>query len=174
MLTLALLRHAKSSWATPGLDDFDRPLNPRGVSAAPVMGAELKRLGIAPDIVLCSPARRTRQTLELALPDFEPAGGQVRSDHDLYLASAEGLMAILRGIPEQASTALVIGHNPAMHNLALALAGSGSADDLTALADNFPTCALAVLTFDEPTWRGIDVRRGTLTHLITPRQLSRA
>ena len=71
MLTLTLFRHAKSSWATPGLPDFDRPLAPRGEEAAPLMAAFLAESGLAPDLVLCSSARRTRETLDLALPAFK-------------------------------------------------------------------------------------------------------
>ena len=73
MLTLSLLRHAKSSWANPGQQDFDRPLNERGLEAAPRMGAFMAEHGIAPDLVLCSPSVRTRQTLDLVLPHFSPA-----------------------------------------------------------------------------------------------------
>lgn len=172
MLTLALLRHAKSSWDQPGLDDFDRPLNARGTDAAPLMGAEIRRIGLQPDITLCSPALRTRQTLQLALPELVASGRGVRFDRDLYTASAEDLLAILRALPSEAKVALIVGHNPAMHNLALALVGSGAKEDLADLTDTYPTGALAVLTFEARHWREIDVRRGHLMHFTMPRRLS--
>jgi phosphohistidine phosphatase len=172
MLTLALLRHAKSSWDTPGVDDFSRPLAPRGIAAAPLMGKELKRLSIVPRIILCSAAVRTRETLRLALPDAETQGATVLLEEGLYMASAEMLLARLRRLAGDASPILLIGHNPSLQNLALALAGSGPRDDLSDLAAHFPTAALAVLTFDLPAWSNLSVRSGKLVHFTSPRRLS--
>lgn len=172
MLTLAILRHAKSSWDAPAADDFSRPLAPRGIAAAPLMGREIARLGLKPDAILCSPAARTRETLALAIPKIDTKHQKVLFEDDLYMASAEDLLARLRRLPKETRTALLIGHNPSLHNLALALAGSGKPADLADMASHFPTCALAVIDFDLPAWRDLAVRTGKLVHFIVPRRLS--
>ena len=93
MLTLTLLRHAKSSWNDQTLDDFARPLSGRGEADAPRIGAYMRKHAIAPDLVLCSTARRTRGTLDLVLGDLG-ASPQVLTEDDLYLASAARLLAL--------------------------------------------------------------------------------
>lgn len=173
MLTLALLRHAKSSWDTPGLDDFERPLNARGQQAAPVMGREIRRLKLDTGSILCSPAARTRETLALALPG-RSSGPAVAYERDLYMATAEDLLGRLRRLSDDHPSALVIGHNPSLHNLALALAGKGDRDAMADLAHDFPTATLAVIEFDLSRWRDIDVGKGRLVHYTTPRRLSPA
>lgn len=172
MLTLAILRHVKSSWEEPHLDDFSRPLAPRGIAAAPLMGKELGRQGIAPQTILCSAAVRARETLRLALPDAEAGGGAVHIEAGLYVATAEMLLERLKRLPAKTSPVLLIGHNPSLHNLALALAGTGRGEDLVDLARHFPTGALAVLTFEAARWSDIAVRAGRLVHFTTPRRLS--
>jgi phosphohistidine phosphatase len=136
------------------------------------MGKELKRLSIVPRTILCSAAVRTRETLRLALPDAEAQGATVLLEEGLYMASAEMLLARLRRLAGDATPVLLIGHNPSLQNLALALAGSGQGDDLSDLAAHFPTAALAVLTFDAPAWADISVRGGKLVHFTFPRRLS--
>ena len=173
MLTLAILRHAKSSWDAPVHGDFSRPLAPRGIAAAPLMGREMDRLGLKPDTILCSPATRTRETLELALPKIDPKSQTVHFEDSLYMASAEDLLGRLRRLPRETRCALLIGHNPSLQNLALALAGGGKPDDLADMANHFPTCALAVIEFDLPAWRDLAVRSGKLVHFTVPRRLSR-
>ena len=173
MLTLILLRHAKSSWDIPGQDDFKRALAPRGRMAAPAMGAEIKRLGHSPDYVLCSPAVRTRDTLALVLPYLDPPPREVYFEDELYLAPAGRLLERLRRLPGDCRSALLVGHNPSLQNLAVALAGSGPADKLQSLRAKFPTAALAILTFEAGDWRELEPRSGTLVHFATPRALSR-
>jgi len=170
MLTLTLLRHAKSSWDDPGASDFERPLNARGLEAAPRAGRALRDLGVAPNLVLCSPSRRTRQTLELALPEMKlPAAAKIEFADDLYLAAPAAMLAHLHRPQPEPSSVLLVGHNPGLHNLALALAGSGP-DDLEArLAEKFPTAAMAVLTFDMPSWHEVVPRMGRLVAFWTPR-----
>src|SRR5262245_8755490 len=97
MLTLMLLRHAKSSWDDGSLRDFDRPLAPRGESAAPRMGAYMAEQGLAPQLILCSPAVRTRQTVDLVLPHLEGDPTVVYEDR-FYLAAPSVLLARLRRI----------------------------------------------------------------------------
>ncbi|WP_045836488.1 histidine phosphatase family protein [Hyphomicrobium sp. 99] len=167
MLSLALLRHAKSSWDAKGIDDFDRALNERGRTAAPIMGAVLKELNFAPEHILCSPAKRTRETLELIKPFVKEA--DVTFDDQLYLTSQDTLFARLKDIPVGVKRVLMVGHNPGMHGLALMLAGTGDAKSISRLEDKFPTAALATFSFPQRTWRDLTPATGHLEAFVTPR-----
>jgi phosphohistidine phosphatase len=176
MLTLLLLRHAKSSWDDPDLDDFNRPLNGRGEKAAPMMGRYLKHEGWVPDLILCSTARRTRETLDHISEQIGDA--KVTYEDGLYLAEAEQLLARLGrltdGKTKKPETVMIVGHNPGLHDLAVQLASRGDAKSLNRLADKFPTAALAKIDFEAKSWRDIargDVQ-GRLTHFITPKDIA--
>ena len=171
MLTLSLLRHAKSNRDDPLVEDFERPLAKRGAKAAPVVGAWLGSHELVPDVVLCSGAIRSRATLALLLPEFSAQPGRIVYDDDLYLAPAGDLLGAIRRIKDPARHVMVVGHNPGLHALALSLIRSGDKGDLAALAEGFPTCALAVFTFDTEEWSGIGHASGRLIHFVTPRQL---
>ena len=174
MLTLALLRHAKSSKDNPAIDDFDRPLNPRGITAAPQAGHMLRQLGFQPDLILCSPARRTRETLDLALPQMigPPMMGSapaITFEQTLYHATAAHHLDSVRGMPPAASRILIVGHNPGLYGLALILTGTAEEKILVRLNEGFPTAAIAILEFDAVAWHNIAAASGKLTHFITPR-----
>ena len=167
MKSLLLLRHAKSSWKEPGLADHDRPLAPRGRRAARRIAGHLREQGIEPGLVLCSSARRARETLAR----IESALGsdvEVRIDDDLYGASARDLMGRVRALPEALTSAMLIGHNPAMANLALSLAERGS--DLPRIERKFPTAALATLEF-AGSWGELKDGGAELVAFVTPKQL---
>ena len=120
---LFVLRHAKSSWDNPGLDDHERPLAPRGRRALEVMSEHIRASGIAPQLVLCSTSRRTRETLEGI-----GVGGEHLIEPALYSATCEEVLARLRELPDDVSSAMLIGHNPTMQVLVLRLTnqdGSG-------------------------------------------------
>jgi phosphohistidine phosphatase len=168
MLSLALLRHAKSSWDASDIDDFDRPLSDRGRSAAPVMGAAMKELNFVPELILCSPAERTRETLTLISPFVKDA--QVTFDDELYLTSQETLYARLKATPIGIKRVLMIGHNPGMHGLALFLTGTGDVKSISRLEDKFPTAALAIFSFPQATWRELVPASGHLEAFVTPRE----
>lgn len=172
MLSLALLRHAKSSWDASDLDDFDRPLNARGRAAAPIMGEVIRGYPFVPDVILCSPAKRTRETFELISPSLGQTHEHVVFEHQLYLTSAETLLERLHHLPLTAKSVLMIGHNPGLHELALMLSGRGQVKSLSRLEDKFPTAAFAVLTFPETSWRDIAAGSGSLEAFITPRDRS--
>src|SRR4051812_42665146 len=144
MKRVLLLRHAKSSWDDPSLDDHARPLSGRGRRAAKAMARHLRAQGLQPRLVLCSTAKRTRETLVR----IEPALGrhEVRAERELYGASAEALLARLQRLPDKVDSVLVIGHNPGLQELALALAAAGETRDR--VAEKFPTAALSTLEFD--------------------------
>ena len=168
MLALYLLRHAKSSWGHAGLEDRDRPLNRRGREAAGRIGLAMRRLGLKPRLVLCSTAQRTRETLDLVLPALDPAP-RIEYDDALYLANPPDMIARLSKASE--SPVLLIGHNPGIGELAVALAGQGAPQDLERLVERYPTGTLTVLEFDSPRWADIAHGGGTLIHHIRPREL---
>jgi phosphohistidine phosphatase len=160
-LHLLLLRHAKSSWDNPSLADHDRPLAPRGRRAAKLMGAHLRRSPLDVSVVLCSSARRALQTLELVAPP-----GEVEIEDELYGASADGLLERLMRVPDVHNAVMLIGHNPAMQELAAGLAPGGG------LAEHkFPTGALATLTFSGP-WSGLEWGCAELTGFVRPKDLT--
>jgi phosphohistidine phosphatase len=159
---LYLLRHAKSSWKEEGLADRDRPLARRGRRAAKAIRRHLREQGVDPELVLCSPARRARETLE----GIEPALGRggVRVEPELYGASADALLARLREVPGAVRSVMVIGHNPALQELAVLLAG---------LEGKFPTGALATLAFRGRDWTALDRGTAELIEFVRPRDLER-
>jgi phosphohistidine phosphatase len=167
--TLWLLRHAKSSWDHPELDDRDRPLAPRGMRAAALMREYIESEGIRPDLVLCSSALRTRETLAAVLP----ALGEdlvVRIDPSLYTFDAGALIAVLRDLDDDdIGSVLFVGHNPAMEELALTLASRG--DRLAEVKEKFPTGALVEIRFSGAPWSEIAADSGELVRFVTPRQL---
>jgi phosphohistidine phosphatase len=175
MLTLLLLRHAKSSWDDPGLADFDRPLAKRGKKAAPEIGAALAAKGLRPDLVLCSSAARTRETLDLVLKALGPPAPEVRYDEELYMATPRALIARLRqhmANPASPQRVMLVGHNPGFEELARLLVGNGNADDRARLAEKFPTCAVAVIAFDADSWSAVEAGAGRLVHFLTPKHLA--
>ena len=167
MKRLLLLRHAKSSWDDPSLPDRDRPLAPRGHEAAERMAAHLRSNAPAVDLVLCSPALRTTETLEHLGRAFGDAKMEV--EDDLYGAGEEELQDRLREVPEDVDAVALIGHNPGIQDLATRLAGSGK--DLDRMRTKYPTGALAILEFDGP-WEGLAEGGGRLVAFVTPRDLA--
>jgi phosphohistidine phosphatase len=169
MKRLYLLRHAKSSWDDPTLADADRPLAPRGRRAAKVIAEHLQRKGIAPELVLCSRSRRTRQTLTRIAPSLgETADVQIRSE--LYAASAADLLEVLREVPDGVESVMLIGHNPGIQDLALSLARSGP--EIARVSSKFPTAALATLEL-RGNWRELGPGSARLVSLVKPKELSR-
>ena len=169
MHQLLLLRHAKSSWDNPKLDDRDRPLNKRGRRAAVAMRQAMLDLGLAPDVVLASPARRTQETLEALEPwDATPLIELVDA---LYLANVPRLLAVLCDVNETVRSVLLIGHNPGLHELAVLLAGDrAEADVARRLVAGFPTAALAEFSVAVQ-WRQLDTGGARLVRFLTPRDL---
>jgi phosphohistidine phosphatase len=169
--TLLLLRHAKSSWDHPDLQDHDRPLSKRGRRAAPLMGQYLAEHDLVPDRVLCSSAVRTRQTWEqvAACLDEHPP---VESHPDLYAASAETLLEIVHSVDDSIEKLMLIGHNPGLEMLAAHLAGSGDALAMGRMRLKFPTAALAELTFQDTRWQDVMPGSGQLVRFVRPKDLS--
>jgi len=170
MLTLSLLRHAKSSWTNPILSDRERPLNKRGQEDAPLMGKAMAERGIDPELVLCSSARRTRDTLNLVLPELRVEPKVVYEDA-LYHASPAEMLQMVHEIQPGASRVLLVGHNPELQALALDLTGSGLKHFRDRLREKYPTAALAVINFTSGLWSNVVLNSGTLNLFLTPREL---
>ncbi|TVR83474.1 MAG: histidine phosphatase family protein [Rhodospirillales bacterium] len=170
MKTIYLLRHAKSSWNDPVLDDTERPLSKRGRAAAKAMAGYLVREGIQPGQVLCSPAKRTRETLE-RLERALHAAVPVRFEKGIYHADATALMRRLRRLSDALPSVMVIGHNPALERLALMLAGDGEARARDKLATKYPTGALATLTAEIAHWRELSPGGAHLQAFVRPKDL---
>src|SRR5690606_529763 len=124
----------------------------------------------APDVVLCSTASRTRETWQLVSPALPNVPVSFRDD--LYLAEADELLEIVRALPDGVSTALLIGHNSGLEDLANELVGSGNPDEIAAMAAKYPTSGVAVISFDTEKWSAIDPGEGRLLNFMTPRRLS--
>jgi phosphohistidine phosphatase len=167
MRTLYLLRHAKSDRNDPALADFARPLAARGRRDAPAMAAYMRERNYRPDVILCSPAARTRETLELLRPILA-ADIDTEYDRKLYLASAEAMLQRLRSLGEEVGSALVIGHNPGLAGLAAMLAPRGERRALARMREKFPTSGLAVIHLHIDRWEQAEAGAGSLTDFMVP------
>lgn len=167
---LYILRHAKAQEGGGGQEDHERELNERGIRAARHMGKYLAKHKIWPDKVLCSTARRTTETL-LKIEEAYLEHLPVEYTDKMYLASANGMLTLIAGMPEEAGKIMLIGHNPGLHQLVLKLAQSGGEKSLERLAEKFPTCAFAEINLGNIHWRDIGKARGELVQLITPKDL---
>lgn len=167
MTRLYLLRHAKARWAEPGSRDYDRSLELSGKADADMIAASMLLSGYVPDRVLCSGARRARETWEAAARHLDV--GDVRYVDSLYSSDAGGYLDVIRET-DGAGSVLVVGHNPVMEDLAMALSRDGEAEALAAVAGGFPTCGLAVIRFSTPI-SGLAPEDGYLEDFLAPRDL---
>jgi phosphohistidine phosphatase len=162
---LYLLRHAKSSWGDPDLADHARPLSPRGEQAAQDMATHFRREAVLPALVLCSTALRARQTLEALSLRTE-----VSFEDGLYGAGGAELHARLQHLSDGTGSALVVGHNPGLQELAVSLIGKGDPLAIARLRDKLPTGALVNLEF-QGTWASLAAGEATLVALVVPSEL---
>lgn len=168
MLRLMLLRHAKSSWDRADLQDFDRPLNERGRQAAPSMAEFIVAHDLVPARILCSAARRARETLALMLPRFD-GDIDICIARRLYSADAPGYLEAIRDYGGTEVSLMLIGHNPATEDIAHILAPVGDAAGIEAIRKKYPTGGLAVIGFDEPRWADVGPGGGRLISFHTPK-----
>jgi phosphohistidine phosphatase len=173
MRKVILLRHAKSSWSDPAIDDHDRPLNRRGKAAAPLIGRWLAERCHVPDTVLCSSSRRTRQTVDrmrcspLELP--EPA-----IERELYHASPEQMLDRVRELPDDCRTVMLVGHNPGLGSLVRKMSDGRENRRCRRAYEHFPTGAAAVLEFDLDNWSNVDFGKARFVDFASPRELMEA
>jgi phosphohistidine phosphatase len=163
MKTLLLLRHAKSSWSDPTLRDFDRPLNKRGLKAAPLIGQFIRKKKVQPDLVLSSPAERAKQTAALVLRSAR-LKIKPRFDERIYEASVMRLLEIISEIEDEAGEVMLVGHNPGMEDLLLALTGE---------VRRMPTAALARVSLNIMKWSELRERDGHIEWLVKPKELAK-
>jgi phosphohistidine phosphatase len=161
MKRLFVLRHAKSSWTDSELADFDRPLNDRGLEAAPFMGRLMADRNLTPDIILSSPAKRARQTAEL-VKDAAGWNAELRFDDAIYEASPITLCRVAADLPQGVDSAMVVGHNPGME---------GFIRILTGRLEPMSTAALAIINLAIDEWSQLESGTGRLVEVIRPKEL---
>jgi len=171
MRRLMLLRHAKTEGHAPSGEDIDRRLDERGRNDAVVIGEWMAGQRHRPRRVLVSTAVRARQTWDMAGPLLDRAVPDVVYLPELYLAEPAELLHTIRSNSANATPLLLIGHNPGLHELALMLAGEGTADARYALSNNLPTSGLAVIDFDITDWGDVAFQRGRLMQFVSPKLL---
>lgn len=171
MHQLLLLRHAKAEKAVEGASDHERELAAAGVATTRRMAAAMRALGLAPDLILVSTARRTMQTLAALDPLGEEAA-LVEPCEQLYMTSAAEMLALLRAVPETVRSLLLIGHNPGLQQLALMLCATEdrNAEARARLVAKYPTAALAEFLIPGP-WQRLDKGSGRLLHFLLPKDL---
>jgi phosphohistidine phosphatase len=163
MKTLLVLRHAKSSWNHPELDDHERPLNERGRRDGPRMGELMRKYGLMPDILISSDAVRAQLTAG-AVAEAARYAGEILLDPRLYMASPADILSLLRTVRENAETVMIIGHNPGLEELV---------ERLTGERQDLPTAALAHIVLEIAHWRDLTLStRGTLLGHWRPKELT--
>jgi phosphohistidine phosphatase len=157
MKTLHLLRHAKSDWSEPAVADHDRPLNRRGKQSRTIVANHVA--GWKVDLVLCSTARRARQT---AKPLVAVLGCRVHYEEALYAVGAQRLLDAVRSLSDRDESVMLVGHNPSIEDLTAMLCGQ---------SPNYPTAALGTIDLSTDRWGDVSPGFGTLTAFVTPEQL---
>lgn len=168
MKQLILQRHAKSDWSDAFLPDHDRPLNKRGRATASDLGLYFTQKGLHPDLVLCSTAKRTQETLarlqKKANTDF-----QVCFEHRLYGASPETILSLVREQDDELNSIMIVGHNPAIEDLATSLIGEDESNQLHLIHEKVPTGSLILLDFPVDRFAHISLNTGLLRAFIRPK-----
>jgi phosphohistidine phosphatase len=162
MKTLYLVRHAKSSWKYPNLDDFERPLNKRGRKNAPFMGRILKKLKVAPDLIMSSPANRAAMTARIIAAKINYPLEKIRYSEAIYEFSEDALIHVIKQIDDGVNKAMVVGHNPATNGLANYIADQP--------VSNIPTCGVFCVELDISSWAKISEHCGKLKFFDFPKK----
>lgn len=145
MKTLLLIRHAKSSWAEPGMDDYDRPLNDRGKKDAPEMARRLRSMNVLPDLLITSAAKRARKTAEAFAEELHIKEKHFIELKELYLAGRHDFLSVIKKIPDTSAVVAVFSHNPGITEFANSLTQTR--------VDDMPTCSVYALTIECDTWK---------------------
>jgi phosphohistidine phosphatase len=162
MKTLYLVRHAKSSWKYPNLDDFERPLNKRGRKNAPFMGKVLKKLKVAPDLVISSPANRAATTARIIAAAVNYPLENIRYSEAIYDFSENALIHVVKQVDDTMNKAMVVGHNPAINGLANYIGDQP--------ISNIPTCGVFCVELNIPSWAKISDHCGKLKFFEFPKK----
>jgi len=167
-MRLLLLRHAKSAHPA-NIDDADRPLNEEGKQAAGLIGSFVRKHAFDPALVLCSTARRTRETLDCLLTEID-RHPQVQHEAGLYLAEVGKLLQIIHAQPS-VSPLMIVGHNPGLHELGVSLLADKSTGEANRFLHKFPTAGFAAFEFDIDSWRELKPAAGRLLCYVRPKEL---
>jgi phosphohistidine phosphatase len=162
MKTIYLVRHAKSSWKYPDLDDFERPLNKRGRKNTPFMGKVLKKIKVAPDLVLSSPANRAAMTARIIAASINYPLENIRYNEAIYEFSESALIHVVKRIDDAVNKAMVVGHNPAINGMANYIADQS--------ISNIPTCGVFCVELDISSWTKISEHCGKLKFFEFPKK----
>jgi phosphohistidine phosphatase len=165
MKTLFLLRHAKSSWSDPGLEDRRRPLNKRGKRDAPIMGDRLRTRKECPDLILTSPALRARCTAELFADACGYSPEMIVEESDLYFSSTRAIEGIIVNQDDQYRSLMLVFHNPDITQFVNSIDG-----DIR--IDNVPTCGMVKLISDIDRWRDWSVSNTRFEYFDFPKKIS--
>lgn len=176
MRHLILMRHAEAGYAAPGDKDFDRPLTQSGAKESRSQARVLEETRLVPDLVLCSPAKRTHDTwngLQSGLAELLAIDFELQMPDSLYQATPDTILKMARAIPEQVDIALIVAHNPGIHEAALALAqpvnGQACSDLAVDLQGGFPPASMAVFECKIRGWQDVSHETATLRQLIRAR-----
>jgi phosphohistidine phosphatase len=164
---LYLARHAKSDWNTQILDDFNRPLNKRGLRDAKHMGKKLAELDWRPQKILCSPAQRTRQTCEILCQQASINADIIEWKHELYIATTSALLKLLAYTSELITSVMIVAHNPAIEWLLLDLCNAVPAQ---ANGKIVTTANIARINLQD-SWRNLQLGSGELVDLLRPKEI---
>jgi phosphohistidine phosphatase len=159
--TIFLVRHAKSSWTDPTMSDFDRPLNQRGMSDAPTMAALIHRLDMKPDLIVSSPAVRALTTARIFAQTMGLLNGQFVENHNIYEASQDTILKIIRSLPHDAQTVFMFGHNYTFTDLAQRFS-----DDHPG---NIPTCGVVQIKGEMDSWADFDYPTAKVIQIWRPK-----
>jgi phosphohistidine phosphatase len=162
MKTIYLVRHAKSSWKYPDLDDFERPLNTRGRKSAPFMGSILKKLKVSPDLILSSPANRAAMTARIIANKISYPLEKICFSESIYEFSANALIDAIKDLDDAVNKAMLVGHNPALTELANYIADQP--------ISNIPTSGVFCADLDIPSWAKISDHCGKLRFFEFPKK----
>lgn len=171
MKRLTVLRHAKSSWKDRELDDFDRPLNGRGRRAARRMGQEINERRMHFDFVLASPAARVRETID-GVSEHHRLNAPMHFEPRIYMARVAELIELIQAIPDQARSALLVGHNTSAERLVAKLSTDDERGLRRRVEEKFPTAALATIELPIESWKDVEAECGRLVELIYPADLA--
>ena len=152
-MKLFLIRHAKSDWSNLLLDDFDRPLNKRGLKDAPFMAKLLKEKAIKTDLIICSPSLRTKLTSEFFIKELD-LKNEIIFEKAIYEAPYENLLKVLQKIDNKYKSIILIGHNPGLCDLANFLCED--------YFENIPTCTVVEIDFNTNSWSEISKNNSKL------------
>lgn len=162
MRTIYLVRHAKSSWAEPGLSDMERSLNKRGKHDAPKMGSLLYAKGERPQLLVSSPAKRAYSTAKRIAKELDYPAKDIIKDERLYMADVEDFYSVIKNTEENIERLMIFSHNYGITYFANLISGSN--------IDNIPTCGVVRVDFDTNSWKDVEEQKGKLIYFEYPKK----